>query len=240
MLAGVQIEPASLVVLPELFATGFDVEEEGIAEGAGQGLAETGTFLGQLARKFQCTVQGSGIALARSGKRLNLVVVYGPEGNLLATYQKMHPFTYAGEHKHFEAGTSLASYRASSFQVTPFICYDLRFPEVFRHAVLSGTQVFAVSANWPKVRSVHWFALLQARAIENQCFVIGVNRVGRDKHMEFFGGSVIYDPQGIQIALAGDEECVLQAELDVDALLRWRQGFPVLQDVKRELLGLVH
>ncbi|HSQ41818.1 MAG TPA: nitrilase-related carbon-nitrogen hydrolase [Fibrobacteraceae bacterium] len=236
LLAG-RVLPGSLVVLPEMFATGFDVEFGGLVEGSPGQLAETGDFLSALARELQCVIQGSGITPAPDGRRQNLVVAYGPEGNVLGKFQKLHPFTYGGEHKRFEAGRDILLYPAGDAQVAPFICYDLRFPEAFRHAVRAGAQIFTVPANWPSPKQAHWLPLLQARAIENQCFVLGVNRAGRDKFLEYKGESAVFGPQGERIALAGPEERVLEADLDLENLKRWRKTFPALGDIHSELLG---
>lgn len=238
LLQSSHVEPGSLVVLPEMFATGFDVQAEGIAEGAGQGLVETAQYLSRLAIEKKCTVVGSGIAYAPSGKRQNLAIVFNEVGAPLGSYQKMHPFTFGGEHKKFEAGEELLLFPAGPFQVSPFICYDLRFPEVFRHAAILGAQILTVSANWPSPRHEHWLALLRARAIENQCYVVGVNRAGRDHVMEYLGQSVVFGPKGEELALAGKEECVLCVEANWESLTQWRSSFPVLQDVKRKWLGL--
>lgn len=238
LLQSSQVEPGSLVVLPEMFATGFDVQAEGIAEGAGQGLVETAKYLSGLALKWKSTVIGSGIAYAPSGKRQNLAIVFNEAGAPLGSYQKMHPFTFGGEHKKFEAGEDILLFPSGPFQVSPFICYDLRFPEIFRHAALKGAHILTVSANWPSPRHEHWLALLKARAIENQCYVVGVNRAGSDKAMEYLGQSVVFSPRGEELALAGKDECVLCVEADWESLNQWRKSFPVLPDVKRKWLGL--
>jgi predicted amidohydrolase len=239
MLEG-RVEPGSLVVLPEMFATGFDVESAGIVEGESGMLAETGAFLAGLAQNLKSYVQGSGITPAEGGKRQNLVVAYDPQGQAIGTYQKLHPFTFGGEHKRFEAGRGGILYPLGEFQVAPFICYDLRFPEVFRHAALAGAKVITVAANWPSARHAHWLPLLQARAIENQCYVLGVNRVGKDKHLSYCGQSVAFGPRGEQLALADEEECVLEVDLNLDAVEAWRKEFPALQDVRKEFLGLTY
>jgi len=228
----------SLVILPEMFATGFDVELEGLSEGSAGQLQETGAFLSGLAQEFCCTVQGSGITPTGNGRQWNIVAVYDTEGRCVSTYQKMHPFTYGGEHLRFEAGSKLISYVVNSLRVAPFICYDLRFPEVFRHATLAGAEVLIVAANWPAPRHAHWLPLLQARAIENQCYVIGVNRAGKDPRVAYMGESVVFSPKGERLALAGTDECVLEVEIDAVALREWRAKFPVLQDVRKEFLGL--
>jgi len=119
-----------------------------------------------------------------------------------------------------------------SFQVAPFICYDLRFPELFRASARRGAQLFAVIANWPLTRAQHWITLLQARAIENQAYVAGVNRCGRDPKLGYNGRSLIISPQGDILADAEDKECVISAELDLAGLLAWREKFPALQDMR--------
>jgi len=232
------VQPGSLVVLPEMFATGFDVEQSEIVEGTSGHLGETGIFLSRLAQDLRSTVQGSGITPAQEGKRQNLAETFGPDGERLGSFQKLHPFTFGGEQKRFQSGEELQWYYAGPWKVSPFICYDLRFPEVFRHAVLQGAQVLTVAANWPSPRQAHWLPLLQARAIENQCYVLGVNRCGSDKFLRYEGQSVVYGPLGEQLAVAGAEECVLEVELNLENLENWRTKFPVLQDVKRRFLGL--
>lgn len=238
LLDGQEIAAGGLIVLPEMFATGFDVEYGGLAEGSGDRLEETGEFLSRLAMQTGCTVQGSGITQGQGRMRRNIAAVYGPDGQMLTCYTKMHPFTYGGEHKRFESGTEIVRYAAGGLQVCPFICYDLRFPEVFRHGVRQGAQVFGVVANWPRVRHAHWHALLKARAIENQAYVLGVNRCGRDQFLDYAGGTVAYDPRGEEIAVAGETECVLTVELDVVAVDSWRSEFPVLPDLQDKYLGL--
>jgi len=116
--------------------------------------------------------------------------------------------------------------------VAPFVCYDLRFPEVFRVASAAGANLMVVIANWPSKRIQHWVTLLQARAIENLSYVIGVNRTGNDPTLEYSGRSVIVDYMGEILADAGSDECVISADLDFEELNRWREGFPALRDRK--------
>ena len=237
-LLGKKVESGSLIVLPEMFATGFDVDHGALVEGEPGLLAETADFLSTLARDLASTVQGTGITPSPDGKRQNLAVAFGPTGELLSTFQKLHPFTFGGEHKRYTAGTEIVTYPVGKFTVAPFICYDLRFPEVFRHATLRGANVLTVVANWPSPRHSHWLPLLQARAIENQCYVLGVNRAGSDKFLPYQGQSVCFSPKGEQLALAGVDECVLSVELDNESQQSWRNEFPVLQDIRKKWLGL--
>jgi predicted amidohydrolase len=121
--------------------------------------------------------------------------------------------------------------------VCPLICYDLRFPELWRVAALAGAEVFTIGASWPEVRQAHWRALLIARAIENQAYVVGVNRVGRDPSHGYAGGSLIVAPDGEILAEGGRAPTVLVADLDLASLRAWRAEFPALRDVRPELIG---
>jgi len=237
LLARLDLEAGGLIVLPEMFATGFDVEFGGLAEGKGHTLVETAKFLAELARWSGCFVQGSGITQDEERKRRNMVAVYAPSGEQLTGFTKLHPFSYGGEHKRFERGDGVVAYSAGECRVAPFICYDLRFPEVFRQAARQGVQTFTVAANWPRVRHSHWQVLLQARAIENQAYVLGVNRCGRDRYLDYAGGTVAFGPRGELLALAGEEETVLTVGLDMGAIAAWRAEFPVLNDIRAEFLG---
>jgi len=120
--------------------------------------------------------------------------------------------------------------------VAPFVCYDLRFPEVFRIAAARGAQLLAVIANWPSAREAHWLTLLRARAIENQAYVAGVNRCGEDPRLRYTGRSVIIDPRGEVLADAGSDEAVITADIDLADLEEYRRSFPALADMRRELL----
>ncbi len=122
------------------------------------------------------------------------------------------------------------------FAVAPFVCYDLRFPEVFRVASRSGANLLVVIANWPAARGAHWLTLLAARAIENQAYGIGVNRCGRDPNAAYAGQSRILDPRGRVIAEAGGAVSVVEADLDLEALLTYRREFPVLADLDPRFL----
>ena len=151
---------------------------------------------------------------------------------LLVRYSKIHPFSYGGETEQYAAGKDVLTYRLGEFLVAPFVCYDLRFPEVFRHAVKKGAQLYTVIANWPEPREAHWLALLKARAIENQAFVLGVNRCGRDPKLAYSGRGQIVDPRGQVLADGGGSEGVFGAEIDLGSLLSYRKDFPALQDMK--------
>lgn len=220
----------SLIVLPEMFSTGYNMEVDAVAESSRSGTEE---FLSTLAWEYQSHIVGGLVTRdPSSGKGRNELAVFNPAGRPLALYQKNHTFSYAGESDHYLPGDGLALFDWNGFKVCPLICYDLRFPELFRTAVRAGTTLFTVSANWPASRIGHWNTLLAARAIENLSYVVGVNRVGSDPHHEYSGSSRIIDPQGKILAEADHSETVLSAPADLEGLRAWREEFPALRDMK--------
>ncbi|MBD3267542.1 carbon-nitrogen family hydrolase [bacterium] len=231
MLAQANVEPGSLIVLPEMFATGFSMNAGAIAHGEPY---KTESFLTEMALQTKTFVLGGLTALSSGGKGRNMLLVCNPQGSTIAHYQKMHPFSYAGETQHYICGDQLTLFDCREYTIAPFICYDLRFPEIFRHAVQLGANLFVVIACWPAAREAHWLALLQARAIENQAYVIGVNRCGADPKLAYSGRSIVYDPLGKVVVDAGSEPEVVCAELDVSVLENFRRDFPALADIRRE------
>lgn len=218
----------SLLVLPEIFATGFSMNIARVAEPS-QG--ETHAFLAALARDWKSYVIG-GVATTTAGSKCrNEALVFDTSGHEIGRYCKQQPFTLGGERESYEPGERHVLVTCGEFTVAPFVCYDLRFPELFRPAVRDGAQVIAVIANWPRPRDAHWLALLRARAIENQAYVIGVNRSGNDPRFTYRGQSLIVDPHGNALAEAGEGEQVLSAELDLNELIDYRRKFPALADM---------
>lgn len=230
LLSGVRIEPGSLIVLPEMFSTGFSMDVEAVAESKKSG---TEKFLASLAWQYQSHVVGGLVNKdPSSGKGRNELAIYDASGRPVALYQKNHTFSYASESDYYHSGEGLALFKWHDFMVCPLICYDLRFPEIFRKAVRAGADLFTVSANWPEARIGHWKTLLEARAIENLAYVVGVNRIGSDPKVSYPGQSRIVDHHGEVRAEAGDEEVALVAELDFGDLQAWRREFPALDDMK--------
>ena len=231
------VPAGALVVLPEMFSTGFSMNVAGIAEGPdGPGHA----FLAETARRYQAYVIGGVVTRAADGKGRNEAVCYDPAGSEIARYAKLHPFGFAGETAHYAAGDEVVTFRVGGdpgqIVAAPLICYDLRFPEAFRLAVRRGAELFIVIANWPTARAEHWQTLLRARAIENQAVVVGVNRCGADPNNEYPGRSWIVGPRGEVLAEAGDTPCVLRASIDAGDLRSCRREFPALSDIRDDLL----
>lgn len=220
----------SLVVLPEMFATGFSMNTALVAEERG---GETEQFLAGLAKEFRVTLVGGVAVRDRDGNARNKALVLSPEGKLICFYTKMRPFSPGAEDQHYAAGARPVVFEWNACCVSPFICYDLRFPELFRAAAAKHRpELFVVIANFPSKRISHWIQLLRARAIENQAYVVGVNRVGTDPFYSYNGHSLILDPLGEIIADAGESEGVAQASLDLENLAKYRSGLPFLNDLK--------
>ena len=218
----------SLVVLPEMFATGFSMNVAAVSD---SGVRRTHNFLAKAAVDYRVYILAGVVTTDAGGKGRNECVVFSPEGIEMSRYCKLHPFTLGGESQHYLGGPSVQIFTWGEFTVAPFICYDLRFPEIFGAAVRRGANLFTVIANWPSPRSDHWTALLKARAIENQAYVVGVNRCGRDPQLSYLGQSVIFDPRGRVIAEAGAEEGTISANLDLPALISYRHELPFLKDM---------
>lgn len=216
---------ARLIVLTEMFATGFTSEPERLAEPATGGVAST--FLATQAEEHAVWVAGS-IAVSDGDSYRNRFVLAGPSGQQF-TYDKIHPFSYAGEHEHYDAGAEIVTFDVEGIRVTPFVCYDLRFADEF-WSVAESTDLYVVPANWPMSRRHHWKSLLMARAIENQAYVIGVNRVGSGGGLDYSGDSMIIDPAGETLASAAHSQAVLLVDVDAARVTETRARFPFLPD----------
>jgi predicted amidohydrolase len=206
-----------------------------VAAAADTSAGETEVFLARMARHYHLTILGGLARQLSDGKGANEAVAFGPDGSLLCRYRKIHSFSPAGETGAFRAGHEIVTFPWNGFTVCPLICYDLRFPELFRAAVARGTDLFCVIANWPDRRHQHWTTLLQARAIENQAFVLGVNRSGADPHFHYAGGTSLTDPHGATLAAAGDGPELLRATPSPGTAAAWRAAFPALRDRRTDL-----
>ena len=222
---------ARLVVLSEMYSTGFSMDGERLAEPVG---GASTRFLAEQAVAHGVWVCGS-LPERPDGQELpfNRLVLAAPDG-ALHRYAKIHPFSYSGEHEHYAAGTDHVVVDLEGLRVALFVCYDLRFADEF-WALAPDVDAYVVPANWPASRREHWCALLVARAIENQAYVVGVNRVGDGAGLAYAGDSRIIDPRGRIVAEApapGGEpaEAVLIAEVDPAVVAETRRRFPFLSD----------
>ena len=217
---------ARLVVLTEMFPTGFSMAPERTAEPEGGPSTE---FLRTQAGELGVWLAGSvPVRPDGGGRPVNRFLLAGPGGEL-EHYDKIHPFSYSGEHEHYAAGTRRVTFEVEGLRLTPFVCYDLRFADEF-WAMAAGTDCYVVVANWPAARRAHWQALLAARAIENQAYVVGVNRVGEGGGLHYAGDSRIVDPLGEVLAGGAGGETILLADVDPDVVAATRKRYPFLAD----------
>lgn len=238
MLDGADVHEGDFVVLPELFDVGFTLNLEKAPDSEGATLR----FLLRLADDLGVTVHGGrAVRPCDCDKALNLATVTAPgeggaEGRLLCEYAKIHPFSYGREGESYRGGDKIESYEwvgtDGQMVVCPVVCYDLRFPELFRIGAARGAEAFAIGANWPAARKDHWRALLIARAIENQAVVLGVNRCGNDPYLAYAGGSIAVSARGEVLGELGDRAGVLSVDIDPEDGRAWRDTFPALRDMR--------
>lgn len=215
---------SDLYIFPEMFSTGFCTQPEGIAEKVPSGTLE---WMRNKAVQFRCAVAGS-IAVTEEGRYFNRFYFVFPNGNVMQ-YDKRHLFTFGEEHLRFTPGQERIVITYKGVRILPQICYDLRFPVWSRNR--GDYDMIVYVASWPKPRTNAWKQLLRARAIENQCYVAGVNRCGNDPDHEYEGGTVILDPHGEVMAECPDGiESEISAEIELDRLNEIRKNFPVLND----------
>ena len=223
-------QACDIIVFPEMFSTGFSMNIPAVAEDE---RGETSQVLCELAKKYGLNVIAGFAAKTRGRKKArNLAIAINRKGAVIATYAKMHPFSLAKEDKYFSSGNTRIIFQIEEIFASVFICYDLRFPEIFRD-IARSVQVIFVLANWPSSRKDQWETLLKARAIENQCFVIGVNRTGKDGNgIRYPGASHAFDPMGNDICSGGPKEQFITCVIDPDAVSKVRSQFPFLEDMR--------
>ncbi|WP_192896575.1 carbon-nitrogen family hydrolase [Cohnella sp. AR92] len=224
-----------VILVPEMWNTGYALER--IRELADPAGVRTRAFVSEFAKRHGVNVIAGSIAELREdggGERPKTVTntVYGFDrhGDEIAEYSKIHLFKLMDEHLHLEAGEKPGRFTLEGCPAGVMICYDIRFPELARKLALDGAKVLFVPAEWPHPRLHHWRTLLQARAIENQMYVVACNRTGVSGTTRFFGHSMIVDPWGEIVAEAGEEETIVTAEIDLDLADEVRGRIPVFAD----------
>lgn len=215
---------ADLYILPEMFSTGFAADPEGMAE------SEKGKTVEWMRRKAvakDAAIAGS-LAIRSGGRYFNRLYFVKPDGEV-TTYDKRHLFSYAGENLHYTRGEERVIVEWRSVRIMLQVCYDLRFPVFSRNH--GDYDMIIYVASWPTSRIKVWDTLLHARALENQCYVAGVNRVGRDPNCAYCGNSLIISPYGEDLAVCGSgEESAKMAEIEMEMLRSFRKKFPVIDD----------
>jgi omega-amidase len=220
---------AELFILPELWTTGYQLKE--IAKLAEPENGQTVSMLRRIAKENRIEIIAGSIAELRDGKVFNTAYAVGREGQILAKYSKIHLIGLMEEDCYLKPGHEKCLFDMRIGKAGMIICYDLRFTELPRTMALQGCHTLFVVAEWPSVRGTHWKALNIARAIENQMFVVAVNRVGQDEENVFYGHSLVIDPWG-EILIEGSEtkEELLVVNIDFDAVGAIRKRVPVFAD----------
>lgn len=227
-----EVKP-DLIMFPEMWNTGYALDR--IGELADQDGRQTKALLSAFSREHQVIIVGGSIAEKREDGVYNTSYVFDREGELVADYAKIHLFRLMDEEKHLQAGTSRGKLRIEGIDAGMMICYDIRFPELARGLALDGAKLLLVPAEWPHPRLHHWRTLLNARAIENQMYVIACNRTGTSGTTSFFGHSMVIDPWGEIVAEAGEEETILRAQIDLQLVDEVRTRIPVFEDRRPSL-----
>jgi len=230
MIAAAAAGGARLVLLTETFSTGFAVDDPDLGEPEG---GESAQFLMAQAAQHGVWVAGSCPEIPADTdpadrRPANSFVLAGPDGTV-HRYHKIHPFTFGGEDKHFRPGGPFVQVEVEGVRVSLFVCYDLRFADEF-WGLAPTTDLYLVPANWPETRRSHWMALLQARAIENQAYVVGCNRVGEGGGLRYSGDSRIVDPLGELLATGSQGETILFADIEPTTVASVRDRFRFLPD----------
>jgi predicted amidohydrolase len=221
---------ANLLLLPELWSSGLDLEHA--AQHAGRG---SDAAMADLARRHQLHIYGSIPVKGLDAKVTNQGLLFSSDGGCLAEYAKLHLFRPMDEDRYLQRGDSVVIADTPWGRAGLAICYDLRFPELFRAHSAGGAKLVLIVAEWPYPRLEHWQTLLRARAIENQVFMIACNRAGESRGLRFCGHSCVIDPWGETVVEAGDSEQLVTAEIDLARVDEVRKAFPVLADVNPRL-----
>ena len=228
-------QDANVLVLPELWATGYDLAR---AQEYAAPL-DNGHFalMAELAQTHRLYVTGTALEHNPGGRPFNTAALYGPDGNCLGAYRKVHLWAPLGEVEHMTPGDRLPAFELPWGHVAMAICYDLRFPELWRRLADAGAQLVLIPAEWPARRVEHWRLLLRARAVENQLYVAGCNRAGTGPDGEFGGHSAVADPWARVLVEGNSEPGLFIATIDTEEVTRARQTFPFLADRRPEVYG---
>ena len=221
---------ADLVILPEIWNIGyfsFDVYSK-----------ESETVSGETARRMSRKAKEHGFYLhagsfveEEGGELFNTSLLFNPEGKLIARYRKIHLFGYRSQESQIlSRGSEVVVVETPLGKIGMCTCYDLRFPELFRRMLDKGAELFLVASGWPYPRLEHWLMFNRIRAIENSSFLISSNCAGKNRGIQFCGHSMIVNPWGTILASGGDEECIIQAEIDTEKVSSVRGEFPAVKD----------
>ncbi|WP_159884041.1 carbon-nitrogen family hydrolase [Paenibacillus puerhi] len=217
-----------VIIMPEMWNTGYALDR--IQEQADPEGERTKALLSSFSREHGVNIHGGSVAVKREDGIYNTTYIFDREGREAVSYSKIHLFRLMDEEKYLQSGETIGRLTLDGIPSGTMICYDIRFPELSRKLALGGAQVLFVPAEWPHPRLHHWRTLLQARAIENQMFVISCNRVGISGTTEFFGHSMVIDPWGEVLAEGDESEQIVRATIDLGLVSEVRKRIPIFED----------
>lgn len=224
---------SEIIVFPEMWNTGYALTKlNNLADIEG---LTTKRLLSELSLRYKINIIGGSVATKKADCFYNTMYVADKNGTIVADYDKAHLFKLMDEHLFLNPGNHRNLFELTGTVCAGVICYDVRFPEWIRSHVLGGAKIIFIPAEWPKARIDHWRMLLQARAIENQCYIVAVNRVGSDPNNEYNGHSMVIDPWGDLLLSNQTKEGLYYAELDLNEVDRVRQTIPIFQDRRTDL-----
>ncbi|OYT34504.1 MAG: carbon-nitrogen hydrolase [Candidatus Aenigmarchaeota archaeon ex4484_52] len=228
---------SDVILFPEFFATGYlGKDSKKYAEKIG---GKSSVFLKNIAKEKNANVIAGIIEKEKNkckNKIRNVALVYDKKARLKASYSKIHLFSLADEQKYFNAGNALSVFDINGIKCSVLICYDLRFPEIFRKLADKNVKLIFLMANWPDSREEHWLTLIKARAIENQIFIAAANMVGKIEDKNYFGSSVVVDPWGNFVKKAKkNKEEIITTDIDLNEVDKIRNKFNVFKDRKTKL-----
>ena len=240
MIATAAKQGAELVILPELWTTGFNWPKNAKMANGHQWIIDE---VARVAKKHGLWISGSLLGVNEEKQPTNSQLLFSPDGAIVARYDKVHLFTMTGEDKCLAPGNEVVVYEAPFGKLGLTICYDIRFPELYRSCAIQGAELILCPAGFPNPRQHHWRTLLRARAIENQCFMVACNRVGKEHFpmsdpWSYFGLSSIIDPWGETVVEIGDSEQVITASIDLDKVQEVRSLMKVFRDRRPDVYEL--
>jgi len=231
LISEINLTEGDFIVLQEMTDTGWSMKLDRIVG------IRTVDWACTLSKKYNCWIQ-VGWADREGERGKNCVTICGPTGDSVGTYTKVFTCNPMRENEYFDAGNELLIVDLGELLVCPTICYDLRFPELWRIGALAGVDVFTVSSSWPQQRIAHWEILLRARAVENQAFVVATNRVGKDAISQWGGRSMIINHMGDVVCQGSELNTeTISANIDAKYARQWQNEFKVLKDMRKEMIG---
>ncbi|WP_318502464.1 carbon-nitrogen family hydrolase [Bacillus sp. T3] len=224
---------ADVIVFPEMWNTGYALDV--LNELADQNGEKTKSMLSSLAKHYRINIVAGSVATKKATGFYNTMYVVNRNGKIVAEYDKAHLFKLMDEHQFINEGQQRNVFELDGTICGGVICYDLRFPEWIRLHVLAGAKIMFIPAQWPKPRIDHWRILLQARAIENQCYIVGVNRIGSDPNNQFNGHTMVIAPWGELLLSDNQSEGVFYVELNLNEVDSVRKTIPIFEDRRTDL-----